>query len=43
MAAVGSEDWSYIYVSGGFETDGIDRMQRYDIQNDRWDNVLTLK
>jgi hypothetical protein len=26
MAAVGSEDWSYIYVSGGFETDGIDKV-----------------
>jgi hypothetical protein len=24
MAAIGSEDWTYIYVSGGFETDGID-------------------
>lgn len=28
MAAIGSEDWSYIYVSGGFETDGIDNIQR---------------
>lgn len=31
MAALGSEDWSYIYVSGGFETDGIDQIQRYYI------------